>query len=185
MKNRLVLTVFTFSLSLAFVASALAQGPGRSSRRGQRGDPQRMRIAHMVELIDNLDLTEEQALTLVPQLRKIKENMRTLMETSRDLMLQIKLELEKDEPDDEKLASMLKNLKQIRKDHFKLIDEEEGLIEQHLTVKQAAKYYLMMRRLVHKMMGKGMDVFETAPDGDSTKRPGLRPGFRPDSRRNR
>lgn len=194
MKNRLITIAIVFVFSMITISAAFAQGPGNRPRRGKRGQPGRMFAAHMIEMVENLDLTEEQTLTILPRLKKIKENMRALMQSNMDLLQQLNDELDKEKPDKKKLADIIEKIKSGRQEHFKLMQEEEKMLEAELTIEQIAKYYLVIHRFANRMMKREMDDLPQPPppdagfDGPGPRpgpRSGVTPGFRPDGTRNR
>lgn len=144
MKKILILaTVIAVTLALSPAAAEAQYGyedSGWKEEGGPRGQRGSQGQGKGKDLMEKLGLTEEQQEALREQREGHREKIRSLMETLRDKKAQLRVELEKEEVDKEKIDSLINEIKPLLGGQIELRVEGALAMKEILTPEQYKKF---------------------------------------------
>lgn len=129
---------FTFVSIIAFADIQEDKSPYR------RGIRENIKMLRLLKMTQALDLTEEQASKIFPAINRVEKEKIKINQEIGQRIKELKLILDKEEPDESEIQNVIKDLKGLRS-LLKSKDEElESILEENLTLVQRAKYLLFM-----------------------------------------
>lgn len=140
----------------AFSGLAFAQG-GRFDDSGDRPTRKRDRIHQRIELMkmwrltEALELDQETAAKLFPVLREQEEKERKLRDNGRDILKEMKAELDKEEPDSRALSKLTKQYMQNERDIVDFRGKRLDELSKFLSEEQIAQMMLFVPRFERDM----------------------------------
>lgn len=140
MKTKYVLSIFLCLFLLSSILSAaVSNGGPQQSRKKTRENIITMRLLRMTRV---LELTEEQTAKIFPVVSRVeKEKMEIYLKVGKE-MRDLRLVLRSESPDEKKISSKIKAIKDFRYQLESMDRELETSLEENMTLIQRAKYLM-------------------------------------------
>jgi Spy/CpxP family protein refolding chaperone len=155
-----------FAVAAVFAAPALAEAPApaptrspaasspapsapdaRSAEQLRKEVLERMRALRAFKIVEELKLDENASARLFPVLAKFDEKEMVLASERRDIVRDLRAEVESPRPDDARIAKAIERLLANRARRHQLHDEQIKEVRRVLTPVQQAKLVLLLPRL--------------------------------------
>ena len=176
-----------YALALALVASVASagqEGPGEATERPDRRLPReeafRMVDAYVVSnLQESLDLTDEQFVKLLPLIKRLQTDRRTLVQRRQQSLLELRRLLGAGEATEARVADLLGRVKAAEADEPAVLRKDRDAIDAALGPVQQAKFRILeleVERKIRELMGQIRSERRGTP---GSRRPGTRPPPQP------
>lgn len=153
-------------------------GPGGGQRENMNREVEAIKISRLTEA---LKLDERTAATFVPLITGLDATRRTLMGERRQLLFELRRQLDAQRPDEKKLSAILDKLRKNEQGQMETRDKEYDAARTHLTVQQQARYVVFQMEFNREVRGIIKDMRGVGPGkgmgpGMGSGRPGGPPG---------